>query len=81
MMTGGGRGRPAIMRTGCLEAVEEALARGGMPEIFYTDQGSQFTSTGFTGLLLKNKIAISMDGRGAWQDNVFLQAAMAVSEA
>lgn len=57
----------------CAEAVEEALARHGKPEIFNTDQGSQFTSTDFTGLLLKHKIAISMDGRGAWRDNVFVE--------
>jgi putative transposase len=57
----------------CLEAVEEALARHGQPEIFNTDQGSQFTSQDFTGLLLDNAIAISMDGRGAWRDNVFVE--------
>jgi putative transposase len=57
----------------CLEAVEEALARHGRPEIFNTDQGSQFTSQDFTGLLLHNAIAISMDGRGAWRDNVFVE--------
>src|SRR4051794_41424652 len=57
----------------CLEAVEEALARYGKPEIFNTDQGSQFTSTDFTRLLLDNEIAISMDGRGAWRDNVFVE--------
>jgi putative transposase len=57
----------------CLEAVEAALAKHGKPEIFNTDQGSQFTSTDFTGLLLANKIAISMDGRGAWRDNVFVE--------
>ncbi len=57
----------------CLEAVEEALARHGRPEIFNTDQGSQFTSAAFTGLLLDNDIAISMDGRGAWRDNVFVE--------
>jgi putative transposase len=57
----------------CLEAVEEALARHGKPAIFNTDQGSQFTSAPFTGLLLKNGIAISMDGRGAWRDNVFVE--------
>ena len=51
----------------CVEAVEEALARHGKPEIFNTDQGSQFTSTAFTGLLT-TAIAISMDGRGAWRD-------------
>jgi len=57
----------------CIEAVEEALARNGKPEIFNTDQGSQFTSLLFTGLLLKHGIAISMDGRGAWRDNVFVE--------
>lgn len=57
----------------CLDAVEEALARHGKPDIFNTDQGSQFTSADFTGLLLKNTIAISMDGRGAWRDNVFVE--------
>jgi putative transposase len=57
----------------CLEAVGEALARHGKPEIFNTDQGSQFTSLAFTGLLQDQKIAISMDGRGAWRDNVFVE--------
>jgi len=57
----------------CLDAVEEALALHGGPEIFNTDQGSQFTSAAFTGLLSKNAIAISMDGRGAWRDNVFVE--------
>ena len=57
----------------CLEAVEEALARHGKPEIFNTDQGSQFTGADFTGLLLDNAIAISMDGKGAWRDNVFVE--------
>ena len=57
----------------CLEAVEEALARYGKPEIFNTDQGSQFTSIAFTGLLLKNEIKISMDGKGAWRDNIFVE--------
>jgi putative transposase len=57
----------------CIEAVEEALATYGRPEIFNTDQGSQFTSAAFTGLLLDNKIAISMDGRGSWRDNVFVE--------
>jgi putative transposase len=57
----------------CLDAVEEALARYGKPEIFNTDQGSQFTSADFTSLLLSNAIAISMDGRGAWRDNVFVE--------
>jgi putative transposase len=57
----------------CLEAVGEALARHGTPEIFNTDQGSQFTSQAFVGLLQDRKIAISMDGRGAWRDNVFVE--------
>jgi len=57
----------------CLEAVEEALAKHGKPEIFNTDQGSQFTSIGFTGLMRDNGIAISMDGKGAWRDNVFVE--------
>ena len=57
----------------CIEAVEEALAKNGKPDIFNTDQGSQFTSLPFTGLLLKHGIAISMDGRGAWRDNVFVE--------
>jgi putative transposase len=57
----------------CLEAVEEALARHGRPEIFNTDQGSQFTSAEFTGLLLAKTIAISMDGKGSWRDNVFVE--------
>lgn len=57
----------------CLEAAEEALAKHGRPAIFNTDQGSQFTGTAFTSLLLANKIASSMDGRGAWRDNVFVE--------
>jgi len=51
----------------------EYLRRHGRSEIFNTDQGSQFTSVDFTGLLLDNAIAISMDGRGAWRDNVFVE--------
>jgi putative transposase len=57
----------------CVEALEEALARYGKPEIFNTDQGSQFTSQAFTSVLLRNDIAISMDGRGAWRDNVVVE--------
>jgi putative transposase len=57
----------------CLDAVDEALARHGRPEIFNTDQGSQFTSAAFTGLLAENAIRISMDGRGSWRDNVFVE--------
>jgi putative transposase len=57
----------------CVEAVEEALGRYGTPEIFNTDQGSQFTSEAFTGLLDDNGIQISMDGKGSWRDNVFIE--------
>ncbi len=57
----------------CVEALEEALARYGKPEIFNTDQGSQFTSLAFTSVLLREDIAISMDGRGAWRDNVVVE--------
>ena len=57
----------------CVEALEEALAKHGKPEIFNSDQGSQFSSKDFTGVLIDNKIAISMDGRGAWRDNVFVE--------
>ena len=57
----------------CLEAVEEAISRHGKPGIFNTDQGSQFTSAAFTGLLADNAIRISMDGKGAWRDNVFVE--------
>jgi putative transposase len=57
----------------CIEALEEALARHGTPDIFNTDQGSQFTSATFTGVLIKNAIAISMDGKGSWRDNVFVE--------
>ena len=57
----------------CVEALEEALARFGRPEIFNTDQGSQFTSTAFTGVLAQAGVRISMDGRGRWMDNVFIE--------
>lgn len=57
----------------CIEALEEAIARHGRPEIVNTDQGSQFTSAAFTGLLEREGIAISMDGKGAWRDNVFVE--------
>jgi len=57
----------------CLEAVEEAIAKYGRPRIFNTDQGSQFTSVEFTSLLTRNDIAISMDGKGSWRDNVFVE--------
>ena len=54
-------------------ALEEALARFGRPEIFNTDQGSQFTSAAFTGTLAAVGVKISMDGRGRWMDNVFIE--------
>jgi putative transposase len=57
----------------CIEAVEEALSRHGKPEIFNTDQGSQFTSLDFIKLLKDAEISISMDGKGAWRDNVFVE--------
>jgi putative transposase len=57
----------------CLEALEEALGRFGRPEIFNTDQGSQFTSPRFTGMLQQAGVRISMDGRGRWMDNVFIE--------
>lgn len=57
----------------CVEALEEAIARYGRPGIFNTDQGSQFTGTAFTGVLARNEISISMDGKGAWRDNVFVE--------
>ena len=58
---------------GSVETLEDALARHGKPDIFNTDQGSQFTGAAFTGLLASNGIAISMDGKGAWRDNVFVE--------
>jgi putative transposase len=57
----------------CIEALEDALARFGCPEIFNTDQGSQFTSPRFTGVLETAGVRISMDGRGRWMDNVFIE--------
>jgi putative transposase len=57
----------------CVEALEDALARHGRPEIFNTDQGSQFTSFAFTNTLRDAGIRISMDGRGRWMDNVFIE--------
>ena len=57
----------------CVETLEDALARHGKPAIFNTDQGAQFTGAAFTGVLIKNGIAISMDGKGAWRDNVFVE--------
>jgi putative transposase len=57
----------------CVGTLEDALARHGKPEIFNTDQGSQFTGAAFTDVLTDNSIAISMDGKGAWRDNVFVE--------
>jgi putative transposase len=57
----------------CVEVLNEALAKHGKPGTFNSDQGSQFTGTAFTGVLIKNEIAISMDGKGAWRDNVFVE--------
>ena len=57
----------------CIEALDEALARFGRPEIFNSDQGSQFTSLDFTRVLIAAGVRISMDGRGRWMDNVFIE--------
>jgi putative transposase len=57
----------------CVEALEEALSKNEKPEIFNTDQGSQFTSEAFTGRLKEEGIKISMDGKGRWRDNVFVE--------
>ena len=57
----------------CTDALEEAIAKHGCPDIFNTDQGSQLTSESFTNVLRSNDIAISMDGKGRWMDNVFIE--------
>jgi putative transposase len=57
----------------CIDALEDALRRFGKPQIFNTDQGTQFTSEAFTRVLKDNGIAISMDGKGCWRDNVFVE--------
>jgi len=57
----------------CVEGLEEAIARYGIPKIFNTDQGSQFTDQDFTDVLKEHGIEISMDGRGRWRDNVFIE--------
>ena len=57
----------------CIEALEEAIGKYEKPQIFNTDQGSQFTGTDFTAVLIRNEISISMDGKGAWVDNVFVE--------
>ena len=64
---------PRMEAAFCVETLEDALARHGKPDIFNTDQGSQFTGAAFTGALANNGIAISMDGKGAWRDNVFVE--------
>jgi putative transposase len=57
----------------CVETLQDALARYGKPDVFNTDQGSQFTGQAFTSVLADHGIAISMDGKGAWRDNVFVE--------
>ena len=57
----------------CVDALEDAIAKYGAPEIFNTDQGSQFTSKEFAGVLKREEIQISMDGKGRWLDNVFVE--------
>ena len=57
----------------CIEAVEEARAKFGLPEIFNTDQGSQFTDGDFTSVLLERGVKVSMDGRGRFMDNIFVE--------
>jgi len=57
----------------CVEALEEALERDGVPEIFNTDQGAQYTSEAFTNTLQTHGVTISMDGKGRWVDNVFVE--------
>jgi putative transposase len=64
---------PRMEAAFCIETLEDALARHGKTEIFNTDQGSQFTGAAFIGVLIENGIAISMDGKGAWRDNVFVE--------
>ena len=57
----------------CIEALKEALAKYGKPEIFNTDQGSQFTSGGWSDVLIEAKVKVSMDGKGAWRDNRMIE--------
>ena len=57
----------------CVEALEEALLRFGPPEVFNTDQGCQFTSMDFTDVLKDAGVKISMDGKGRWMDNIFIE--------
>jgi putative transposase len=67
--------RVAITLESChaVEALEEAFAKCGLPEIVNTDQGSQFTATEFTDAVLSRNVLLSMDGKGAWRDNVFVE--------
>jgi putative transposase len=58
----------------CIEALDEAIRKYGKPDIFNTDQGSQFTSPRFTCILKEANVSISMDGKGRWMDNVFMSA-------
>lgn len=64
----------------CIAAVEEAIARFGHPEIFNTDQGAQFTSVAFTGLLRDEGIRLSMDGKGCWRDKHLRRTALALAQ-
>ena len=57
----------------CIDALEEAIETYGSPEVFNTDQGAQFTSDEFTSVLKENNVRISMDGKGRWADNVFVE--------
>ncbi|MBM3340844.1 MAG: transposase family protein [Betaproteobacteria bacterium] len=57
----------------CVEALQQALTRYGTPQIFNTDQGSQFTAEEFTAVLLAKGVRVSMDGKGRWVDNVFVE--------
>ena len=66
-------GCPKIGVHFCVDALEEAISRYGAPDIFNTDQGAQFTSEAFTGVLKAASIRISMDGKGRWVDNVFVE--------
>src|SRR6202040_2638847 len=66
-------GCPTRSARSCVEALEEALARYGQPEIFNTDHGNQFTSYDFTGTLKRHEISISMDGKGRCMDNIFVE--------
>ena len=78
MVRGWGGGRQRIDKGAWGEChgvltLKDAMARHGKPDIFNTDQGSQFTGSAFTGVLATNGLTISMDGKGAWRDNVFVE--------